>query len=246
MNPISEIIYRKGSPEAIAFGKKLKTDCQAFVCNKHAFGEACGRRSGQVVQNWFKGDANITRTLVGDINQGFVRLLSETDRNKYDDKWLDLRESVVERRHVDVANFTRQQAMAKAKAKYEAQGYSVEINKYEGRLIATKVSGEYKECEVSMWYHNTTQLKSIRRYHKNLSLHGNSEGWYVNGYREYIENSINDKLDGEQKRWYNNGQQEYILNYKNGKMDGEQLSCNKDGTPKPTELWENGEFVKYI
>ena len=214
MNPISEIIYRKGSPEAIAFGKKLKTDCQAFVCNKHAFGEACGRRSGQVVQNWFKGDVDITRTIVGDINQGFVRLLSETDRNKYDDKWLDLRESVVERRHEDVDYFTRQQAMAKAKAKYEAQGYSVTTGDHE--LAAIK--GIYKICE----------------------------GYYDNGQKACIRNFINGKWHGEYKSWHNNGQLLYTLNYKDGKIDGLQFEWNKDGTPKPTELWENGEFVKYI
>jgi len=214
MNPISEIIYRKGSPEAIAFGKKLKTDCQAFVCNKHAFGEACGRRSGQVVQNWFKGDVDITRTIVGDINQGFVRLLSETDRNKYNDKWLDLRESVVERRHEDVANFTRQQAMAKAKAKYEAQGCTVTVGTY----ALTAIKGIYK-----IW-----------------------EGYHNNGQKAYICNYKNGKQDGKQEGWYENGKKEYIYNFKDGKFHGEQLRWNEDGTEEPTELWENGEFVKYI
>ena len=46
--------------------------------------------------------------------------------------------------------------------------------------------------------------------------------------------------------FYKNGQKKYICNHKDGKTDGKQFAWKEDGTKKPTELWEDDVFIKYI
>ena len=146
----------------------------------------------------------------------------------------------------------KQLALAKAIAKYEAQGYivrteEVSLNKIKGiyevrgyQVIAIKGIYEVRES-----YNKNGQKKYIHNY-KNNKYHGKAEGWFEDGQNHYISNFKNGKLDGEQKRWYTNRQLWHICNYKDGKIDGLLFEWNKDGTPDPTELWENGKFIKNI
>ena len=136
-----------------------------------------------------------------------------------------------------IANKTMQ-ALANAKAEYEAQGYSVITT--ESAVFATK--GIYEARE--MYYEDGSQ-RNISNY-KNGKWHGEQERWYENGQKHYIANYTEGNLDGEQKMWFANGQQEFICNFKDGKQDGQQEGWNEDGTQRPSQLWENGKFIKYI
>ena len=136
-----------------------------------------------------------------------------------------------------IANKTMQ-ALANAKAEYEAQGYSVITT--ESAVFATK--GIYEARE--MYYEDGSQ-RNISNY-KNGNAHGVQKSFYDNGQKHYIANYTEGNLDGEQKMWFANGQQEFICNFKDGKQDGQQEGWNEDGTQRPSQLWENGVFIKNI
>ena len=127
-----------------------------------------------------------------------------------------------------------QQAMAKAKAKYEAKGYSVTTTQL--GLIATK--GIYKARE--SWFENGQQ-QYIYNF-KNGKYCGEQERWYENGQQQFICNFKNGKQDGQQEGWHENGQQQYIFNYKNDKLHG---WCKNffNGSESSSNFYEYGKLM---
>jgi len=110
-----------------------------------------------------------------------------------------------------------EQAITKAKAKYEAQGYSVTIER-DAYLTATK--GIHKIFE---GYYKNGQKVYTRNY-KNGKWHGEYKSWYDNGQKAYTHNYKNGKQDGKQFYWNTDGTEKPTLVYKDGKFITEIIS----------------------
>ena len=103
-----------------------------------------------------------------------------------------------------------EQAITKAKAKYEAKGYSVTTTQL--GLIATK--GIYK---IWLRYYDNGQQQYIYNF-KNGKYCGEQKRWYNNGQQEYILNYKNGKMDGEQLSCNEDGTQRPLQLWENGKF----------------------------
>jgi len=109
-----------------------------------------------------------------------------------------------------------QLALAKAKAKYEAEGYNVFTT--ESAVFATK--GIY---EVWERYHDNGQKACILNY-KNGKVDGEQKRWYNNGQLWYTLNYKDGKQDGKQFWRNEDGTEKPTLVYKDSKFITEIIS----------------------
>ena len=108
-----------------------------------------------------------------------------------------------------------QQAMAKAKAEYEAKGYTVKLDtiipykEYIGLLNVEK--GQYR---ISISYHDNGNMSSISRS-KNGKLHGLSKLYACNGKLHWQAGYKNGKQHGYHKLFHASGKLVECIKYDN-------------------------------